>query len=856
MPAFREPATWYVGSGRTGRRLSVPSWLLAVACVLAAAHATAPAQGNAQVPERRVVASATKARGASPGSPTASGVGSLATPAAAALGEVRGRVVDAGAELPLPAASLRIEGNGEARAATSSLDGGFSFVGLSPGAYTLVVMRASYRPSRLGVVVPEGAALVLDVQLTRLPVALQRVVVEAAPDSDADMLSAERVRGARVTDSRRAPRPVDLLSSQGSALSALAGVASGRRPTEPGDDRDGRTLFIWGAKDAGARVTLDGIALGAPLHLGGLLPVVDDDLMSAPRMWTAGAPARHDGGTDHVLDLTIRAATTDSARAWGTVDLLTARIGAEVPLGERGSALLGVRRVDDGALVRQAGVEPGYGYSDALARLQLAPATGHELRATLFATRERLGMPRDQGRDQARWGNGVGALAWEHLGATTRSLVRAGVSTASIDLPLLALADGSLRADAVRTSLLAERRWSAERSETSLGVEWERQAVQRLVTGDSSTAPGPSPSVLAPSVLAPSVLAPSVLAPSVLVPCAGNAACLGVNATARIAGQTAALYVDHQRALTPWLRLGAGARVGVAPGVAGGGEQVLLPRVALEALPLPGTSVRVSAGRYSRVATFFDAQGGGAERSSLGSAPLTDDPRAWMTRATATQLELGAAQRWHRSVLAVVAYWQQPGVTPIGQAVSRHRGMDASWRYAGEGASLSASYSRIVRRWTDAVVAMSSDSTWPAIPGARVEHLASLQGGMQWGRVTGTLGASYARGLSFASVVVERASPSASGSVGDAPEPLAGSTSRPAQDDYLRVDASLSARWCVGGPACRTRLAPYARVLNALNRRDAIFYYSGTPGGGANRLAGIPALVSLGVRVETARDNR
>ncbi len=815
------------GWGRERRSALLLGWFVVAAC--------GPVTARAQASERGAVVAAAKVKGEPLGGPMAGSISPRVSPIGVLAGELRGRVIDAGADVPLPAASLRIEGNGAAHSATSSLDGGFSFAGLSPGSYTLVVVRSSYRPSRLGVVVPEGAALVLEVQLTRLPVALQRVVVEAAPDSAAFVPRSEGVVGATVTDSRRAPRPVDLLSSQGSALTALAGVASGRRPTDPGNDRDGRTLFIWGAKDIGARVTLDGIALGAPLHLGGLLPVVDDDLMSSPRMWTAGAPSRYDGGTDHVLDLSTRSAATDSVRVWGTVDLLTTRAGGEVPLGERGSVLVGVRRVDDGALVRQAGVEPGYGYGDALARLQFSPATGHDLRGTLFATRERLGIPRDQGRDHARWGNGVAALAWEQQGGTSRSLVRGGVSAATIDLPLLTLADGSLRAEAVRTSLLAERRWSAERSETSVGVEWERQDVQRRVAGDSTVSPVP---------------------PVHVVSCAGDPGCLGVQARVRIAGQTAALYVDHQRALAPWLRLGVGARAGVSPGIDGGDRQQLLPRVALEALPLPGTSLRLSAGRYSRIATFFDAGRTSSEQSALGTVLVPEDPRAWMTRATATQLEVGGAQRWHGSQLGLVAYWQQPGVTPVGQAVSRHRGVDATWRYAGNGTTLAASYSRIVRRRADAVDATSSYATSIASSSARVEQLASVQGSAQWGRVTGTLGASYARGLSFASVVVDRASPAPLESAGDGSVPTAAGATMPTQDDYLRVDASLSARWCVGAPSCRTLLVPYARILNALNRRDAIFYYSGTPGSGTNRLAGIPALVSLGLRIEVARDRR
>ena len=106
------------------------------------------------------------------------------------MGEVRGRVIDAGADVPLAAASLTIEGNGATRLATSALDGAFAFAGVSPGRYTLVVVRTAYRPLEL-------------------------------------------------------PRD------------------QGRDEARWGN-RDGRTLFIWGAKDAGARVTLDGVPLGAP----------------------------------------------------------------------------------------------------------------------------------------------------------------------------------------------------------------------------------------------------------------------------------------------------------------------------------------------------------------------------------------------------------------------------------------------------------------------------------------------------------------------------------------------------------------------------------------------------------------
>ena len=752
---------------------------------------------------------------------------------ATAMGEVRGRVIDAGADVPLAAASLTIEGNGATRLATSALDGAFAFAGVSPGRYTLVVVRTAYRPTRLGIVVPEGSALVLDVQLTRLPVALAPMLVQASRDDEPALAPGFEAPATRYADGASSSRAATLLASPGGMSSALLGVLPSRRPTDPGGNRDGRTLFIWGAKDAGARVTLDGVPLGAPLHLGGLLPVVDEDLMAPARMWSGGAPARYDGGTDYVLDLRTRAANRDSLRLWGTFDVLSERIGGELPIGEGGSLLAGARRVHDGSLARRAGADPDYGYGDGLVRLQLRPSAGHELRATAFITNEALELPRDQGRDEARWGNRAGALAWERTRSSHGTLVRAGLSDAIIDLPLLTLRDGHLRADARRLSLLAEQRWGGTRAVTALGAEAERFDVQRAIDGDS---------------LGGSIPAPPKEGP----PCGVTAACSVAPNAARVTGTTTGLYVDHRRLVASWLQLGVGLRGVIAPGMREGSRALLLPRLALEATPSSGSTVRVGVGSFSRAATLFDEANGVTVLQSTGLAAAAGADGAWMSQSTATQFEVGASQRWTHALLGVVAYWQRPQVTGLGQSALRHRGVDATWQYARGVTSFTASYSRVnreIRSW-DADTSAELLTT-------RLEQVASLGAATHVWKVHGSLSASYAHGLSFASVVLERpnrantsGTPSDLTGVGGASAP----PTIPPQRSFLRVDASISGRICVAGPSCRLVLAPYARVLNALDRRDAIFFYRESPARNANRLGWVPALLSLGLRVDVARD--
>jgi hypothetical protein len=65
---------------------------------------------------------------------------------------------------------------------------------------------------------------------------------------------------------------------------------------------------------------------------------------------------------------------------------------------------------------------------------------------------------------------------------------------------------------------------------------------------------------------------------------------------------------------------------------------------------------------------------------------------------------------------------------------------------------------------------------------------------------------------------------------------------------YLRVDAQLARTWEAEWRGIAFSLTPYVKVLNALNRRDGIFYYydRGTDSK-ARALAGLPVLPIIGL---------
>jgi hypothetical protein len=112
---------------------------------------------------------------------------------------------------------------------------------------------------------------------------------------------------------------------------------------------------------------------------------------------------------------------------------------------------------------------------------------------------------------------------------------------------------------------------------------------------------------------------------------------------------------------------------------------------------------------------------------------------------------------------------------------------------------------------------------------------------------------SYGSGLPFAAIPEPEAGTPVF-SVGFQPassavasEPLPALPAAPDQP-YLRVDAQLARTWAAEVNGIAFELTPYVKVLNALNRRDGIFYFfdrgAGSP---ARALAGLPVLPIVGL---------
>jgi hypothetical protein len=585
-------------------------------------------------------------------------------------------------------------------------------------------------------------------------------------------------------------------------------VAGGvARDVEPDGSRNAHVLYIWGSNGERGRVLIDGAALNGPLHLGGMLPPVDPELLSAAELRSGGVSPRHDGGTTYVMDFATRPARTDGVHVSGEADLLTGRLAVETPLGSRGGVIVGARRVNHELVDRLLGRPFGYGYGDVLARGDYAFGERGRLQGTFFTTHESIDIPRDLGQDEASWRNIAAAVAWHATGPGAFRTARASYGRGTADLPLLSAPDGHLRATVERFAAAAERTWDIGGTTGIVGAEVEHLRYDRI----SGAASDPTVPI------------------SLAVQCTQSLPC------AKAASTGFAAFGE-----TTW-RVGGSwsARAGVRVAYEDAKPSVqLLPRIALTGLIGEQGLVTISAGRFSQPYVGTPAANQGPETG--GDPPLTLD-NTTVVHAHATHVEINAVRRGGRTSLSATAFLRRHDAQPAGAEARATPGVDLSWTYdAGDfSTSLGYSFAR------SPVVILAGDSV-------RNRHLVAAGIGASRGPFVLQASAAYGAGLPLASLVLEHPDQIGERIRADAPTITGGNTvperTRPPRN-FLRLDASLGAelRFRTGGRDAL--LTPYVKIMNALSDREALFYYHEAQIGGEPRpLATLPAIPVFGIR--------
>lgn len=729
---------------------------------------------------------------------TAQNIAPAAPQPSLVAGTITGRFQEAVRVLPF--AMVEVLSGSERHRTLTDASGRYAVLGLEPGEATLSVTHAGYEPISLVVVVPASDTVALDVELVAKPVPLAPLDVRA--DASA------RIRGIAGVDDERADPELEMQALEvgpGLGEPGLADVVGALPGNDPGNASD--LLFMRGSTTDLKLVLLDGVPVYTPFHVAGLMRSFEPSVLGRAELHVGGAPARFDGGLSQILELTTRTARRDGIHISSSVDLLSASGALEMPLGSKAGLVASARGLHDLANESFGGASP-YGYHDGLVSMDYQPAEGHELHATGFLNNESVSLDLEPARDDARWTNRAGSLGYRADLGAAQLAVTAGLSGYRATLPLQPESqNGTLPQPAVlatgatdRARVVGDVTWGGARTPIRAGLSFERTDVSfsaRQLTGLAEAASR------------------------------GSTSSIGA-------------FVDATRPLADGLSLRAGVRVDHFTGR----TTRVAPRAAISWEVAPDALLTVAAGRYHQPTRTPDVD---VEQTLVEVADLQVPPDL-LPIATSDHVVLSLDQRLSDYVrIGVQGFWKSyeglpstagQGVRSSGIDIRVLRGSDQATAWLGYGLSWFWSTVDLAGRPTD----------------FSGRHLLSAGiSGRLGGPLRGEARVAYGAGLPYTTVPLTDASASVSTGTATvtsdtqyADNPFASGL----DESFLRVDAELYAilqpDW--GGLGWKVR--PYLRVLNALDRRDSLFYaFERWRSDSVRPLAELPVLPLVGVAV-------
>ncbi len=742
------------------------------------------------------------------------GAGQEPDPAFRGAGGVEGLVSgrQRSASYPLPHVLLELSRGTDYRTAATDSLGRYRVQGLSHGRWRIHAVHVGYEGLSMEVLVPAGGVVELDMELMARPIRLDPLAVQALPVAETTV---------RDTPSAGEVGEISIRAMEGGTGMAESGLARvvravpGSSQAEPTD-----VLLMRGSAADLKLVLLDGAPVYTPFHLGGLVESFDPGALGGASLFLGGAPARFDGGLSYIMDLRTRRPRRDRFRARVAADLLTGRILLEGP-ALRGGLMVGSRVIHDlGTPILNRRSSP-YGYRDLLIRGAWGEGAEAGAFLTGFLNQEKVrldlgGMAREKG---AAWGNQ--ALSGGVHGTLGRAFaeLRGAVSRYDARLPV---------SDSI--PLIARSRSDRLRITGDLSHPWGPGALRLGAVLDQLSSDYSAQGLDEEGALVESELA--------------------------LEGTTLGVYAEGTRELGRSLQLRAGLRLdhfsserGLRPA----------PRASLSWLLTENAVLTLAAGRYHQ---FSSLSSGEVEESLTGGVVSPGNGAPFeingLAVGKADHLVISLDQLLMPGLrLGLEGYMKRfSGVFQSAEPDLNASGVDLRVAREGERASGWLGYT-LTWFWA------SEDGILGG--GARFSGRHLLSAGLTTRISEGTglrLRVGYGDGLPYTSVPFYPNS-------GDSPslEHSEGSRNRFELDGdnllnqapnltvgpdqgFLRVEGEVFAEWNTSLGGAPLQLRPYLRVLNALNRRDALFYHfdpwrSPTP----RPLADLPVLPLLGLEV-------
>ncbi|MGH7575882.1 MAG: TonB-dependent receptor [Longimicrobiales bacterium] len=371
-------------------------------------------------------------------------IAQLSTPQSTIQGTVRA----AGSLEPIPYATVSVPEL--PRTVRADQKGYFVVPSVPRGQWRIEASAPGYASHAVTIESGGDRVIQLDIELDVRPIELDPVEVEAQPEATSRAPSMPDVAG---------PPSVRL---DGPTLKLVPGLVEAdvlrslqMLPAVAAMSDFSTGLYVRGGSAEQNLITLDGVPLFNPYHVGGIFSAIGADAVSSVDLWAGAFPARGGDRLSSLVQIQTRDGGRDEIRTSGSVGLLSAHTTIDGPLpGGRGGFLFSGRHtyLDVMSIPAHAvGLIPftiPYGFSDAYLKLTHSTGKLGSLTISGYLDGESL-RPKGQLREDfaefdMAWGSRMLSAAWRQPIAGNLLLeARVGYSGFYGDFDLTELRDGA-----------------------------------------------------------------------------------------------------------------------------------------------------------------------------------------------------------------------------------------------------------------------------------------------------------------------------------------------------------------------------------------------------------------------------
>lgn len=333
---------------------------------------------------------------------------------------IQGTVRTAGSLEPIPYPMVSVPELG--RIVRADQKGFFMVSGVPRGEWTFEASAPGYLANEVTIESSGSGVVRLDFELEVRPIELDPVEVETRPVSTS--ASTSSVHGAGPPSARLAGPTLKLVPGlvEADVLRALQIL-----PAVASISDFSSALYVRGGSAEQNLVTLDGIPLFNPYHVGGIFSAIGVDAVSTVDLWPGAFPARGGDRLSSLVHIHTRDGGQDEIRASSAVGLLSAQATIDGPLPGKGTFLFSGRRTYLDIMSSAAhalGLIPyriPYGFSDAYLKLTRPSGESGSLTISGYLDRESVRPAGELREDYAEYDTAWGSRM---LGATWRQPIR------------------------------------------------------------------------------------------------------------------------------------------------------------------------------------------------------------------------------------------------------------------------------------------------------------------------------------------------------------------------------------------------------------------------------------------------